>query len=339
MGSWTFHDPLWLFALLLLPVFGLLRRRKRTPVLVVPFAASWYKPTPAGFASWPVVCVYTGIALLIVGMARPQSLDQKQESNQQGYDIVIAIDLSGSMYAEDFTRRGHRINRLQAVKPVLEAFINERPADRIGLVVFAGRAYTFAPLTFDHDWLRRQTARLKIGLIEGNTAIGDALGVSLSRLEQGGSGPDRSREGAFIVLLTDGANNAGSLDPRQSAELAKQRGVTIYTIGAGKEGLVPMPYFDEQGNVTGYFPRESDLDEPLLREIAANTGGAYFRADDSDTIESSFEAINRAEKIKFESQSFVLTEEIYSRAVIPGLVLLGLATLGVVQRHQREGAV
>jgi Ca-activated chloride channel family protein len=243
------------------------------------------------------------------------------------------------MYAEDFQRAGKRINRLQAVKPVLEAFINDRPADRIGLDVFAGRAYTFAPLTFDHDWLRRQTARLKIGLIEGNTAIGDALGVALSRLEQGGQdAAARNREGAFIVLLTDGANNAGALDPRQSADLARQRGITVYTIGAGRDGYVPVPRFDTAGNIVTYERRMSDLDEPLLREIAADTGGAFFRADDSDTIESAFAAINRAEKIEFETRSFVLTDEIYPRAVIPGLVFLGLASLGVVQRRQREVA-
>jgi Ca-activated chloride channel family protein len=339
MTSWTVHDPLWLLALLLLPALAALRARRRAPVLVVPFAASWYKPTPSAFASWPAVCTYAGIALLIVGMARPQTVDKRQESNQKGYDIILAIDLSTSMYAEDFQRAGKRINRLQAVKPVLEAFINDRPADRIGLVVFAGRAYTFAPLTFDHDWLRRQTARLKIGLIEGNTAIGDALGVALSRLEQGGQdAAARNREGAFIVLLTDGANNAGALDPRQSADLARQRGITVYTIGAGRDGYVPVPRFDTAGNIVTYERRMSDLDEPLLREIAADTGGAFFRADDSDTIESAFAAINRAEKIEFETRSFVLTDEIYPRAVIPGLVFLGLASRGVVQRRQREVA-
>lgn len=338
MTSWTFHDPLWLLLLLLLPAFAMLRRRRRAPVLVVPFAASWYKPTPSAFASWPAVCAYIGIALLIIGMARPQTVDQRQESNQNGYDIILAIDLSTSMYAEDFERAGKRINRLQAVKPVLEAFINDRPSDRIGLVVFAGNAYTFAPLTFDHDWLRRQTARLKIGLIEGNTAIGDALGVALSRLEQGGRDAGGTREGAFIVLLTDGANNAGALDPRQSADLARQRGITIYTIGAGRDGYVPVPVFDTAGNIITYQRRLSDLDESLLREIAADTGGAFFRADDSTTIESAFAAINRAEKIEFETRSFVLTDEIYPRAVIPGLVFLGLASLGVVQRRQTEVA-
>jgi Ca-activated chloride channel family protein len=273
---------------------------------------------------------------LIIGMARPQLLDDRHETNQKGYDIVIAIDLSGSMYAEDFQRGGRRINRLQAVRPVLEAFINERPADRIGLVVFAGRAYTFAPLTFDHDWLRRQTGRLKIGLIEGNTAIGDALGVALSRLQQGDRDASQSREGAFIVLLTDGANNAGSLDPRESAKLAEQRGVTIYTIGAGREGYVPMPQMDDNGNIIGYGMTQSDLDEPLLRDIAADTGGEYFRVDDSRAIESAFEAINRAKKIEFETRSYVLTEEVYPRAVIPGLACLALAALGAVQRSQRE---
>jgi Ca-activated chloride channel family protein len=270
-------------------------------------------------------------------MARPQLLDAQHESDQKGYDIVLAIDLSGSMDAEDFQRGGRRINRLQAVKPVLEAFINERPADRIGLVVFGARAYTFAPLTFDHDWLRRQTARLRINLIEGNaTAIGDALGVSLSRLQQGNRDSVQSREGAFIVLLTDGANNAGALDPRESAKIAEDRGVTVYTIGAGKEGLVPVPQRDDNGNILGYRMAQSDLDESLLREIATDTGGEFFRVDDSRAIENAFEAINKAEKIEFETRSYVLTEEVYPRAVVPGLACLFLAALGAVQRSQRE---
>lgn len=336
MDSWVFHDPGWLALLLALPLLMALRRVRRVPLLVVPFAAEWHRPGPVSARRWAAALAYGGVALLIVAMARPQSIAQTRETRQQGYDIVLAIDLSGSMLAEDYEHSGHRINRLQAVKPVLEAFISQRPTDRIGLVVFAGRAYTFAPLTFDHDWLRRQTGRLKIGLLEDGTAIGDGLGVALSRVEQGRRESDLKREGAFVVLLTDGANNAGALDPREAARLATERGVVVYTIGAGREGVVPMPVFDEQGNRRGYRPMMSDLDEPLLRDIADHTGGRYFRAADTNTIAQAFSAIDRARKIEFEARSFSVTDELFPRFAVPGLACLAVALLAAIIRSQRE---
>lgn len=334
--TWAFHDPLWLFALAALPALAWLRKRKRLPVLVVPFAAEWHQPVSAPRVPWQAACAYAGLVLLIIALARPQSLETTRETQQQGYDIVLAIDLSRSMLAEDYLRDGGRINRLQAVKPVLEAFINRRPSDRIGLVVFAGRAYTFAPLTFDHDWLRRQTGRLRIGLLEDGTAIGDGLGVALSRLEQGHREGDLKREGAFVVLLTDGANNSGALDPRQAAKVAQDRGVTVYTLGAGREGVVPMPVENEAGQRVGTRQMMSDLDEALLRDIAARTDGRYFRVADSDTIEKAFAAIDEARKIEFEARSSVVTEELFSRFALPGLALLTIAAIGAAAHVTRE---
>src|SRR5690606_10808786 len=172
---------------------------------------------------------------------------------QQGYDIILAVDLSGSMLAEDYARAGKRINRLQAIKPVIQAFITERPGDRIGIVVFAGRAYTLAPLTFDHAWLARQIERLHPGLIEDGTAIGDGLGVALSRLEQRDRMEDEHRQGAFVILLTDGANNRGALAPPAAAEIAQSRSIPVFTIGAGRNGLVPFPRMDANtGEILGY---------------------------------------------------------------------------------------
>ncbi|RME70035.1 MAG: VWA domain-containing protein [Verrucomicrobia bacterium] len=336
MSDWTLHNPHWLWALLLLPLIAFLRNRRRVPVLVVPFAAEWHRPATVAHASWPATVAYFGIALLIVAMARPQAVEQTREDNQKGYDIVLAIDLSGSMLAEDYEREGRPINRLQAVKPVLEAFINRRPTDRIGLVVFAGRAYTMAPLTFDHDWLRRQTARLQVGLLEDGTAIGDGLGVALSRLEQARRNRPEGNEGAFVVLLTDGANNAGALDPREATRIAEQRGVTVYTIGAGREGVVPIPVFDAEGNIRGRRQILSDLDEPLLREIAERTGGRYFRAADSDTIAEAFAAIDQARKVEFKARSYVVTAEWFAWPAAAGLVLLALTAGGTLLRLRRE---
>jgi len=336
MTQWLWNDLWWLALLLAIPLVAWLRSRRRAPVLVVPFAAAWHRPGTGTSAPWPLTLAYLGFVLLAIALVRPQSAEVRQESNQRGYDIVLAIDLSGSMLTEDYERDRHRINRLQAVKPVLEAFINNRPNDRIALVVFSGRAYTMAPLTFDHDWLRRQTGRLRIGLLEDGTAIGDGLGVALSRLERADQDESFRREGSFIVLLTDGSNNAGALDPRRAAEIAADRGVVVYTVGAGREGIAPTPVMDQAGNVVSYRYTRSDLDEPLLQDIAATTSGKYFRGDDSDTVDAAFAAINQVQKIEFEARSYLLTEELFTRFVFGGLVCLLIAILGTTLRTQQE---
>src|SRR5690606_33992629 len=148
--------------------------------------------------------------LLAVALARPQQIDPTRQTRREGYDIILAIDLSGSMLAEDYVRDGRPLNRLQAIAPIIDAFIARRPDDRIGIVAFSGRAYTLAPLTADHAWLQRQVERLQVGLIEDGTAIGDALAIAARRLEQPARTADGARPGGFIVLLTDGANNAGA---------------------------------------------------------------------------------------------------------------------------------
>lgn len=336
MTGWTWHDPWWLLALLALAALALLRRRRRTPVLVVPFAAAWHRPGPSSVASWPELAAYGGLALLIGALARPQVVDEKHETRQQGYDIVLAIDLSGSMRAEDFERDGQVLNRLQAIKTVIEAFINRRPGDRIGIVVFGTRAYTLAPLTFDHDWLRRQTSRLSVGLIEEKTAIGDALGVALNRLDQGRRELGRQRHGAFVVLLTDGENTAGTLDPRDVLKLAVKRGITVYTVGAGREGFVPVPVFDESGRRITTTREYSRVDETLLREIAEATGGRYFRAEDADTVERAFAEIDRAQKIEFDARALVVTRELFAWLALPGAILLAAAAIGAAVHAHRE---
>jgi Ca-activated chloride channel family protein len=346
VASWTIpigrgyvlKDPVWLLALAALPLLVWLRGRRRVPVLLVPFAAAWHRPSLASFSRWPVALALAGLALLVAALARPQRIEDKHEVHSQGYDIVLAIDLSGSMLAEDYERDGEPINRLQAIKPVIQAFINDRPNDRIGIVVFSGRAYTLAPLTFDHDWLAKQTDRLKIHLIEDGTAIGDGMGVALTRLEQAKRESGGKRSGAFIVLLTDGANNRGNLSPEQATEIAKARGVPVYTIGAGKDGLVRMPVFDDKNNKIGYTTIMADLDEGALQQISDATGGHFFRAAETDTIESAFKAIDRAQKIEFQSQSYLLTTELFFWPATPGLLALLLAAIFARPFWQREAA-
>ncbi len=327
LTNYTFHDPLWLLALLALPLLMWVRGRRGAPVLVVPFAASWHRPSFIPSSRWPAAFAVTGIIGLITALARPQIVEDKREVKQQGYDLMLSIDLSGSMLAEDFELNGERLNRLQAIKPIIQAFIKQRTSDRIGMVVFSGRAYTLAPLTFDHDWLERQVERLKLGMIEDGTAIGDGLGVALTRLEQAKRTDDSKRKGAFVVLMTDGANNRGILSPEQSTEIAKSRGIPVYTIGAGKDGLVPMPVFDDNGNKIGYRRAISDLDEGQLRGIADATGGKFFRAYDLDTAEKAFAAIDASQKIEFQAKSYLLTTELFHWFAIPGAVLLFLGAL------------
>ena len=328
MDGYTLHDPLWLFALLILPLILWARGRRGAPVLVVPFASAWHKPSIIPTSRWAVSFALVGLVLLIVALARPQIVEDKREVKQQGYDLMLAIDLSGSMLSEDYERDGEAINRLQAIKPVIQAFIHQRTNDRIGLVVFGVQAYTLAPLTFDHDWLGKQIERLKIGMIPDNgTAIGDGLGVALTRLEQAGREEGNTRKGAFVILLTDGANNRGILTPPQATEIAKSRGLPVYTIGVGREGLVRVPVIDENGRKLGYNHQVSDLDEEALRTISDATKGQFFRATDSDTIEKTFKAIDAAQKIEFQAKSFLLTTELFVWFAAPGALLLFLGAL------------
>lgn len=336
MNQLFFKDPLWFLALAALPIILWLRGLRRVPVLLVPFAAAWHRPSLAAPSRWPVGLAFVGLVLLIVALARPQRIEDKREVHSQGYDIVLCVDLSGSMLAEDYVKGGERINRLQAIKPVIQAFIEKRPADRIGVVLFSGRAYTMAPLTFDHDWLAKQLERVRIGMIEDGTAIGDGLGVALTRLEQAKRESGGKRQGAFIVLLTDGANNRGALTPPQATELAKARGVPVYTIGAGQDGLVPFPVFDEQGRKIGYRRIAADLDEGALREIAAATGGKFFRAVDTGTVEGAFKAIDKAQKIEFQTKSFVLTSELFFWLAVPGVAALVLAAMAARPAWRKE---
>ncbi len=328
MGNFAFQHPWWLLTLVLIGVVAWLRRRRRVPVLLVPFAAAWHRRALAPASRWPAGLALAGLVLMVVALARPQRIDDRREVRSEGYDIMLSIDLSGSMLAEDYEGpNGTRINRLQAIKPVIQAFINDRPSDRIGIVVFAGRAYTLAPLTFDHEWLGRQVERLKIGLIEDGTAIGDGLGVALTRLAQAERDEGTRRMGAFVILLTDGANNRGALEPQQAAEIARTRGIPVYTIGAGRDGLVPFPVFDDEGRVISYRRMPSDLDENTLREMASLTGGRYFRAGDERTVVDAFEAIDQAQKIEFQARSHLVSTELFHWFALPALgawILAGL---------------
>jgi Ca-activated chloride channel homolog len=338
-GNYVLHDPWWLLALALVPLLVWLRGRRGVPALVVPFAAAWHRPSLAAGSRLPTGLGLAGLALVVVALARPQHIDDRREVRQQGYDLMLAIDLSGSMLAEDNHRPGEGPNRLQIIKPVIQAFIERRSNDRIGIVVFATNAYTLAPLTFDHAWLARQLDRMEIGVIDADhTAIGDGLGVALTRLEQAGREEAGHRKGAFVILLTDGSNNSGVLTPPQAADIARARGIPVYTIGAGKDGYTFLPVRDGRGRTITYTQILADLDENSLTAIANATGGRFFRARDADTIDSSFKAIDRAQKIEFEAKSYLLTTELFPWFAVPGLAGLLLAGLALAWPTLRRRA-
>lgn len=335
MGSFSFLHPAWLWLLLLLPVVFALRRLKTAPAWVVPFAGAWHTSGWAGTRSVALTLFALGCILTIVALARPQWVQENQEIERDGYDIILAIDLSGSMLAEDYSRYGVTLNRWQAIKPIIESFIRERKNDRIGIVIFSGRAYTLAPLTFDKDWLHTQVDRLRIGLIEDGTAIGDGIGLALERLQLSRQNGEGGRAGAFIVLLTDGANNRGLLDPDDASKLAAARGVKVYTIGAGRPGIVPFPVFDQSGRRIGTQNVESDLDEPLLQRIAERTGGEFFRAIDLGTTEAAFRKIDANEKTRFEAVIHRSARELFAWFAAPALALAASGLLLV--RRQMGG--
>jgi Ca-activated chloride channel family protein len=336
MDEFSLQSPGWLLLVLLIPIGVWLRWRRRVPALVLPYAGAWWRPVLVPATRVPALLLIAGLLLVILALARPQRLQVFNETRREGYDIMLAIDLSGSMLAEDFERDGVRLNRLQAIKPVIQAFIQQRPDDRVGLVVFAGRAYTLAPLTFDHAWLARLTEKLKVGLMEDGTAIGDGLGLALSRLERPAGAHAHGRTAsAFVVLLTDGSNNKGLLKPAQATEIAEARGIPVYTIAAGRPGSAPYPIFDDNGRISGYRRILTDIDEDALKEIALHTGGQFFRADKTETIAAAFKAIDGAQKQGFETR-VLRPRDLFPWCLGAGLLALVAGGLAASPPWRRE---
>ncbi|MDD5504322.1 MAG: VWA domain-containing protein [Candidatus Omnitrophica bacterium] len=252
---------------------------------------------------------------LIVALARPRVLLEDAVVYTEGIDMVLAIDSSGSMLAEDFKISNKRQNRLFVVKDVVENFIRNRPGDRIGLVTFAGMAYTVCPMTLDHDWLIANLRRISIGAIEDGTAIGSGIMSSLSRLGKS------SAKSKIIILLTDGENNSGNISPIQSANTAKAFGVKIYTIGFGSNGPVPFPARDLWGNIV-YQNVDIGFDEDLLRKIAEATGGQYFMASDTESLRAIYGHIDKLEKAKIEDAGYRRYKELFPPFVVASMIMI-----------------
>ncbi len=321
MNSFRFADPqlLWLF--LLLPLLSLLRSRKGTaPALIfssitaVKVIAEGRMARPGRIAAWLRLAV---LSLIIIGMARPQWGRTRTEVEASGIDILLAVDISGSMQAMDFTLKGKTANRLDVVKSVVADFIRQRPNDRIGLVAFAGRPYMVCPLTLDHDWLRQRLDSLHMGMIEDGTAIGSAIAAGVNRLR------DQQAKSRILILLTDGVNNSGKAAPLTAAEAAAVMKIKVYTIGVGKRGMAPMPVVDQFGR-RRIIQAEVDIDEDTLSKVAAQTGAKYFRATDTHSLEKIYSDINVMEKTIRKIRNFSRYRELFALPVLLALLLLAV---------------
>ncbi len=330
MENYVFANPdrYWLFAILILPFIAWFRGRRPVNAIVLPFAGAWQRASLGQSSRFSTFLVYLGVTLVIIALARPQFVETERESKNKGYDIMLVVDLSGSMLAEDYNAGIRAINRLQAVKPILTEFIEKRDNDRIGLVAFASEAFTVAPLTFDHEWLARQTNRISVGLIEQNsTAIGDAIAVAVNRLQEGAKERAGDREGSFIILLTDGENTGGIMEPLVSADLAKEQGFKVFSIAAGREGIVNIPRFDTNGKRVGTQKQRSSFDTKTIKEISVRTDGLFFRAEEKDTIDQAFAAIDEANKVEFEVNQYSITTELFPYILAGAGAFLFLAIL------------
>jgi Ca-activated chloride channel family protein len=319
-----FLQPDWFWLMAALPLVWLWRGR-RGPVAALEYsdvslARDVARSSRSRIGGWVWVMPLIAAALMIVGLARPQRQNSRVEVTANGIDIVLGLDVSGSMQALDFKTEGRRLNRIAIVKSVVSKFIEERPNDRIGLVAFAGAPYLVSPLTLDHDWLLQNLERVDIGGVDDGTAIGSAIASAVNHLRE------THAKSKVVILLTDGVNNTGKIAPIAAAEAAKALGVKIYTIGVGVRGEAPIPVKDERGNSHIIMARV-DVDEKTLQTVADLTGGRFYRATDTDSLQRIYEQINGFEKSAQTVQKFEHVQELYSWALIPSLLLLGLSTL------------
>jgi Ca-activated chloride channel family protein len=317
-----FLQPEWFWLMALLPVVMLWRGR-RGPVAAIEYSdVSLAREVSRGSRSRIGLLVWAlpllAGALMIVGLARPQRTHSRTEVTANGIDIVLGLDVSGSMQALDFRIDHQRVNRIEVVKSVVSKFIDERPDDRIGLIAFAGAPYLVSPITLDHDWLQQNLERVTIGGTDDGTAIGSAIAAGVNRLRLT---PAKSK---VVILLTDGVNNTGKISPLAAAEAARAMGVKIYTVGVGVRGDAPIPVRDAAGNAR-LIMAKVDVDEKTLQAVADETGGKFYRATDTDSLQKIYEQINRFEKSAQTVQKFERTEELYPWALIPSLAILGLS--------------
>ena len=317
MNHITFAHPYLLLLLLVIPlmvVWYVLRYRKQKPALQFSNISLFRGVhTTLRQRAYPLLFILRMVAVgaIIIALARPQSMLSRQEMKVEGIDIVLAMDVSGSMLAEDF-----KPNRLEAAKKVAADFIDGRKNDRMGLVVFAGEAFTQVPLTIDHNVLLKQLSTLKDGMMKDGTALGDGLATAINRIK------DSEAKSKVIILLTDGINNQGAVDPQSAAEIAALYNIRLYTIGVGTQGLAPYPFRDQFGRKR-YQNIPVELDENLLTQMAQSTvDGQYFRATNKKSLQQIFKQIDEMEKSKIDVTQYAQTKDEYQGWLILAAIAL-----------------
>jgi Ca-activated chloride channel homolog len=317
-----FLQPEWLWLLALLPLLLLWRGRKGSVAAIeysnIEVAREVAKSARSRAGHWRWLLPVIAVALMVVAMARPRLAHGRTDVSANGIDIMLGLDVSGSMQALDFKMGAQRVNRIDVVKSVVSKFVDERPDDRIGIVAFAGAPYLISPLTLDHDWLQQNLERVSVASVDDGTAIGSAVAAGVNRLRESHA------KSKIIILLTDGMNNAGKISPMAAAEAAKALGVKIYTIAVGVRGEAPMPVKDASGD-TRLVMAKVDVDEKTLQAISALTGGEFYRATDTDSLKNIYEQINQLEKTTQVTQRFEHYQELFRWALFPAFALLGLS--------------
>jgi Ca-activated chloride channel family protein len=317
-----FHlaNKLYLLALILVPALYLWHRivEKRGQRFIIFSSKSLVldadRSTKALAAKSLIYLKLIALTLFLLALARPQILHQYSVERKMGIDILLTLDVSGSMAAIDFKPK----DRLTVAKEVIAGFINKRTTDRIGLVIFAGTSFTRCPLTVDYDILRHFLEETKLGDLEDGTAIGMALATSVNRIRH-----SRAKT-KIIILLTDGINNRGEIDPQDAAKIAKDYNIKVYTIGVGTRGKAPMPVVDSFGQ-TRYIMWDVEIDEELLQRIANDTGGLYFRATDKDSLQRIFSEIDRWEKAEISTKKYTRAKDLYLYFILAAFILILVA--------------
>ncbi|MFO7869577.1 MAG: VWA domain-containing protein [Bacteroidales bacterium] len=318
-GAYEYQNPEFLWGFLLIPiliVWYVFSHTKRARV---------YMPTlidlegmRGGVMQYishvPIVFRMLALSCFIIALARPVSVDSYADSTSYGVDIMLAMDISGSMLAQDL-----KPDRIEASKDIAAQFVNSREQDRIGLVVFSGESYTQCPLTADHTTLINLLSQVETGIIEDGTAIGMGLSLAVTRLQESDA------VSKVVILLTDGVNNAGDIEPATAAELARKRGVRVYTIGVGSRGKAPFPMQTMFGTQIQYV--DVEIDEESLKYIAEQTDGKYFRATNNKDLRTIYEEIDTLEKTKIEDFVYTTKKEEYAFFVLWGLALLAIEIL------------
>ncbi|MDD7915209.1 vWA domain-containing protein [Polaribacter ponticola] len=322
-SNFEFLNPEFLWLLILIPLLAIwhfFMRKKDVAALTIPSVKGFKVNASILSKIKPILYLLRLLALaaIIVALARPRNVSvSKRTKTNKGIDIVMAIDVSASMLARDL-----KPNRLEALKKVAVDFVDRRPNDRIGIVVYAGESFTQTPITSDKSIVKRTISELKWGQLEGGTAIGMGLGSGVNRLKES------KAKSKVIILLTDGVNNSGNIDPRTATELAKELGIKVYTIGIGTNGMADFPWSkNPRTGQLNFRKQQVEIDEKLLEEIASETNGKYFRATDNTSLKEIYDEIDKLEKTKIEEFKYYNYQEMYRPLVFLALGLLLLEFL------------